>query len=497
MKIVDPQEIAATEKRAFAEGVSEIELMENAGAAVADYILNLVRQNGLAKNILILAGKGNNGGDGFVAGRHLIGEGCTVHAIQLQNQLSPLCLEQKKRFIQEGGTLISFEEMEDQISSYGIIVDGLFGTGFGGVIEGELKNVIHLANQSEVPIIAIDIPSGLNGQTGEVKGPCIQATVTLTLTAPKIGFFIGEGWNFIGNLEVISIGLPDIYYDQMEPFAYLLERRTLRYLLPPIVRNRQKYERGHAVLMAGSPGMTGSAFMASFGCFRGGAGYVHLLIRDGMSDAFHALPELITPNISNMNRNELLDLINGANAFLAGPGFGRGEAEQRFMQEVLPHVEVPIVIDADALYLLAHHDVALPEKALLTPHHGEMARLLHQQKQPFSIPFLRDAQEYAKEMGVHILLKGGPTFYLAPSDDIPIVIPFGDPGMATAGSGDLLGGVIVSLLAQGLGLSDAALLGAGLHGIAGEIAAQQVTSYSMKAMDIGQALPAAYQSILS
>lgn len=495
MKIVSPKEISALEKRAFAEGVHERELMENAGKAVAHYCQNLIEQNGLPPQVLILTGKGNNGGDGFVAGRCLIEEGFTVHAIQLQNHLSPLCLEEKKRFIQAEGVLLSFEEMEDGIHSYGVIIDALFGTGFTGTIEGDLRKVVHLANQSELPILAIDIPSGLNGETGEVAGACIQATVTLALTAPKMGFFLGNGWNCIGKLEVVPIGLPDLYYEEMEPEGYLLEKSHLHPLLPPIVRNRHKFQRGHAVILAGSPGMTGSSYLSSFGAFRGGAGYVHLLVRDGMEEAYHNLPELITPNISSMEIEEVLDLINGADACLVGPGFGRSDPDQKFLKELIPQLQVPTVLDADALYLLSRKEIPLPEQVLLTPHHGEMARLLGQERPAFNKAFIQECQAYAKERGLHLLLKGAPTFYLSPAEEIPIALPFGDPGMATAGAGDLLSGVLAALLAQKLEIPDAALLGASLHGLAGELAAKKVTSYAMKAMDIGECLPEAFKLI--
>lgn len=493
MKIVTPKEISAQEKRAFADGINERELMESAGLQVANYTARLIEENQMIPKVIILAGKGNNGGDGFVAGSHLIAQGFEVHAIQLQNQLSPLCIVQKKRFIQEGGVLISFEDLEDTIATYGVIIDALFGTGFSGNIQGDIKNLIHLANQSQIPIIAIDIPSGLNGETGEVQGACIQATVTLTLTAPKIGFFIGEGWNFIGTLETFQIGLPDSYYDEIYPVAYLLERNQLHHLLPPLVRNRHKFERGHAVLLAGSKEMAGAAYLSALGTFRGGAGYVHLLIREGMEDGFHNLPELI---LAPFKGEESLDLINNADSCLVGPGFGRSDEDQSILYYVIQNIEVPAVLDADALYLLANEEVVLPEKVLLTPHHGEMARLLNQPKVPFSLQFIKDCQAYAKENNVHILLKGAPTFYISPHEEIPIITPFGDPGMATAGSGDLLSGILTALLAQKLEIGDAALLGASLHGIAGMLAAQEVTSYAMKTLDIANHIPDAFKAIL-
>ncbi|MDB2613753.1 NAD(P)H-hydrate dehydratase [Chlamydiales bacterium] len=496
MKVITPSLMREIEERAFSNGVSDLDLMKNAGRHIAHYISNLTKENSLKLSLLLLCGKGNNGGDAYVTGIHLLKEGFAIQAIQLGENLSPLCKKMREEFIDSGGTFLTLDEIPSRIDSFQFLLDGLFGTGFSGAVTGEFAQLIELANNALPPIIAIDIPSGLNGETGVVETVAIQAFSTLTLCLPKTGLYLNQGWNWVGHIITLPIGLPDEYLEEPPTFT-LTELQDLH--LPPIIRNRHKYQRGNVMILAGSPHMMGSSFLSSLGAFRGGAGIVHLLIKSGMESFYTHLPELITIPYDTLDLEDILILINHAKACIIGPGFGRSEAEVELLTALLPHIRTPSLLDADALWFLSNHETDLFQNTLLTPHHGEMSNLLgYNSTPPFDHSFILESKQFAEANQIPILLKGGPTVFLSQNPETPPnIIPFGDPGMATAGAGDLLSGIIGALLAQQLPLEEAAILGASLHGIAGELAAETLTSYSLKASDIADYIPAAFQLLLN
>ncbi len=487
MKIVTPQQMAYYESIAIGEGHSDQEFMEEAGSGVALSVHEYVEKFLLDKHVILLCGKGNNGGDALVAGIHLIHLDYDVIAYLHEpvEHCSPLFQKAYERFIQEGGRIGRDLESDLEDHPNSIVVDGLFGTGFHGEIDDPYETTIELVNFAQVPVIAIDIPSGLNGETGAVESTAIHAVETAFLGLPKTGFFLESGWEHVGRLKYVDFGMPAEYLEQMEPDMELLSTEMLLYSFPTIHRTRHKYDAGYVVGLAGSRGYGGAALLSSWAALKSGAGIVRLLYPQSIVEELAGSPpELIKMPCDFGDINNLIYHLNSATAVFVGPGLGRSPEIRELLKKVLPAIEKPCVLDADALFHLSQENIRLPEKCVLTPHTGEMARLLHEDK-PLTISraYLQQCQRYAEELNVTLVLKGGPTFIFHPGE-IMRVCSKGDPGMATAGAGDVLTGVIASLLAQGLTPHDAASLGAFVHGLAGEHASDLYTPYCMTASDI-------------
>jgi ADP-dependent NAD(P)H-hydrate dehydratase / NAD(P)H-hydrate epimerase len=488
MKVVSSKQMAYIESLAYRDGALESDFMEEAGSGVALVVQDFTERNQLDHHVLLLCGKGNNGGDAYVAGVHLLHLDYEVQAIQLApiNTCSELCQKNYHRFLLDGGRVqeVSSEE-EFHFPSSGVIIDGIFGTGFHGEVPEPFASIIRKANESKLPIIAVDIPSGLNGETGKLGGEAVRAAETAFLTLPKTGFFLLDGWNHVGKLRYVDFGLSREYIDESESDFIMLTNELLKPILPPIVRNRHKYQRGFVVGLGGSPGMPGASLMSSAAALRGGAGIVKLLHPRGMeAELASSQVELIKIPYDPADIAPMIDMLNKASGVFIGPGMGLGVTAKTLLRQLLPNVHKPCVLDADALTILSEENIPFPEHTILTPHMGEMLRLLKMQgPQPLNKDFLQICQSYAENKRVTLILKGGPTFVFHPDEPITIN-PAGDPGMATAGSGDVLTGLLSALLAQGLTTHQAACLGVYIHGLAGECAAFEMTSYCVNASDI-------------
>lgn len=488
MKAISSHQMSQLESLAYREGSSEMDFMEEAGSGIALVVHDYIENHNLVKNVTLVCGKGNNGGDAYVAGVHLLHLDCDVLAFQLVpiDDCSTLCRENYHRFIQEGGRVLQISDASElSLPSQGIIVDGIFGTGFQGVPREPYASIIKRLNESLLPIIAVDIPSGLNGTTGEVLGEAIVAVETAFLGLPKTGFFLNQGWNCVGALRYVDFGLPRVYIEEVESEMVMLESEGVRPYLPKIKNSRHKYEAGYVVGLAGSPSMPGAAILASTAALRGGAGIVRLLHPKGMETQLAgSLPELIKSAYDPGDIAFLAENMNKASATFIGPGLGRDTDTFKMLAQLLPLLTKPCVVDADALNMLAHMDVTLPPEVILTPHHGEMDRLLHNSGHSLiSMDYLQQCQAFAQQKAATLVLKGGPSFIF--HDGMPIAVnPRGDPGMATAGSGDVLTGLLAALLAQGLSTQHAAYLGVYIHAVAGEFAAGEYTPYCLIASDI-------------
>lgn len=488
MKVVSSAEMSRIETIAYGAGAKPDQFMESAGRGIALHVEEYIRHHKLTRMVTLLCGKGNNAGDAYVAGSHLHRNGYAVFAYQLEpiENCSPLCRQNYYRFISHGGVAVDVKSAIDFLFPHGgVIVDALFGTGFHGVAEGLYAAAITTANGSGVPILAIDIPSGLNGQTGEALGPAIEATETLFLGLPKTGFFLNQGWNCVGRLTPIDFGLDDAIIEQAQEEMIFLTNDQVAGLLPKLKRQRHKYDAGVVMGWAGSPSMPGAALMASLAALRGGCGLIRLLHTAEMQTELNSSPfEVIKLPYNDKEPEALIEALNSGNSCFIGPGLGRSKVIRKLLADVLPHVKVPHVIDADALTIIAEEEIPFPIGSIITPHVGEMRRLLKLTDK--AVPdkeWLEICQQYVREHQVTLVLKGPPTFIIHPKEDI-LVSPRGDTGMATAGTGDALTGLIASLLAQGVRSRDAATLGVYLHGIAGERAAQAKTSRAMIATDV-------------
>jgi NAD(P)H-hydrate epimerase len=493
MKVVSAKAMAALENRAYQQGCSEKDFMENAGKGIA---FN-VQSHFDCCHVWLLCGKGNNGGDAFVAGRYLLEQGFTVTAIQPEplTVCSPLCQLNASLFQKRGGRICSSVDT----FSPGVIVDGFFGTGFKGSIREPYAALVERANASGLPIIAVDIPSGVNGSTGEVEGTAINATTTLFLELPKTGFFLQQGWNQVGQIRAVPFGLPSAIKEDAQGDFELITQQLVHDFLPPIKRNRHKYAAGYVAGLAGSATMPGAALLASEAALRGGSGMVRLFHSQGMEVALACSPyELIKIPYDDNNLDPLVKLLNQAGALFIGPGLGRDDVVRKRLKTVVPLIERPCVIDADALIAFAQEPFKLPPQTIFTPHSGEMQTLLKKEERlTLNLELLATCQKYVEEHQITLIYKGAPTFVFHPGKQ-PFLNPTGDPGMATAGSGDVLTGLLASLLSQKCSCHEAALLGVYLHGLAGEIAAhKRGVSYGIVASDLIANFSDAYLDILT
>jgi len=494
LPVVTAQEMARIESLAYAEGASEQRFMENAGLSIAEITEDFVEAQQLPRKASLIVGKGNNGGDAFASGLALLDKGFSVSAwhIYPPDICSPLCQQMLTRFQDKGGIVHAIhDERAFVFHPEGVILDGLVGTGFKGKAEGILAKAIEHTNRSHLPILALDIPSGVNGTTGAVESVAINATQTIYLELPKLGFFLKEGWNHVGQLSRGIFGLDKKYHKHAKPSAYLFDTNTLGQLLPPIKRTRHKYEAGYVLGFAGSKAMPGAAMLSSFSTLLSGAGIVRLFHTKKMDAALSAAPfELIKEEWDGKSLQRFKKESERAHALFLGPGMGRTKTVEQAIKTLLANSSLPTVIDADALYFIAQNPQwILPEQSILTPHHGEMHTLLSTFDTKASDPI----QAYVNHKKITLVLKGAPTF-IYHDKEIPIIIARGDPGMATAGSGDVLTGMIAAMLAQGLKPRTAACVAVSLHAIAGEIAAEYFTSYSVTASKIMECISEAFST---
>ncbi len=496
MKVVKAREMARIEQLAYSQGASEEEFMNSAGAGVAGHVQSFIGRYHLKPDITLLCGSGNNAGDAYVAGAILLQGGFHVHALSFASfeKSSPLCQLQSKRFVDAGGLIEYVQESSNiDFSEAEVLLDGILGTGFHGEVTGLYRRAIESANRSGIPIIAIDVPSGIDGTTGSIGGVAIDAVETLFLGLPKTGCFVGEAWNYVGKISIYDFGLGSERIDQADADFTLIDEPMMQAFFPPLVRNRHKYQAGYVVGLGGATGMPGAPIMSSFTALRAGAGIVRLLHPAGMESELAFAPyEVIRQGYKEGDIHTVLEAFERAAALFIGPGLGTSHAALKLLKKVLPAIDRPCVIDADALTLIAHHSLPIPPEVVLTPHHGEMKRLL---KVEGTIPFhelLQKSQEYVDAHQVTLILKGAPTFVLHPGLK-PHLCAHGDPGMATAGSGDVLTGIVAAFLAQIGDPLKAALLSVQAHALAGEYAADELTSYCMTATDITEALPLVFR----
>ncbi len=490
-KIVTSQEMARIEREAYTRGEKAEEFMDRAGFNVAALVQRYIEHKKLSRNIFLLAGKGNNGGDGFAAAAELLRRGFSVEALEIYpfDQCGPLCKAKADSFQRLGGKIRFLQEQEPiPFPKEGILLDGLVGTGFKGKAEGVLARAIQETNQASIPIIAIDIPSGVSGDNGEVGSVAIRAALTIYLGLPKLGFFLGKGYEHIGELQKAEFGLKEFDLEHAHAEGILFDESLWPSLLPPISRTQHKYKRGYLLVWAGSPGMPGASLLSCMGALRGGAGIVRLFYEEKMVSQLASAPwEIIRQPIKHVQA--IYDESERAGCLMLGPGLGRGPVLGNLFKKILKGIKCPLVIDADGLYFLAKNLKAIPSNAILTPHRGEIVWLIGHFHSEHEL--LHNAQAFVEKHQVVLLCKGAPTILFHPGQK-PLFLPVGDPGMATAGAGDVLSGVIGALYAAGLSAFEAAIAGVCVHGKAGQIAAHEKGERSVIASDILEAIPTAY-----
>lgn len=477
------------------EPVKSIDLMERAARAVADRVLVKYAGTGL---FYVLAGRGNNGGDGYAVARMLrqAGRGVVVYDVAVSEAFSPDCAENRRRFTDAGGEVLRVDAGGDFLFSGepGVWVDALFGAGLNRPVAGWVGEVIGQLNATGWPVVAVDMPSGLLGEDNRQNdGAIVRATWTLTFQFPKLALFFPENECYVGRFEVLEIGLhARILCGHPSPYRYLTREAVAR-RLPRWSRFAHKGTLGHALLVAGSYGMPGAALLALRGALRSGAGLVTAHVPRGLKPLLHlAAPEALVAADRDEN---LFTGITGPERYSAigvGPGLGTAPETAAGFRRLLDSWQGPLVADADALNILAAFPewlTLLPAGTILTPHPGEFARLAGKTDGDFDR--LNNLTTFARRYGVVVVLKGAHTAIAFP-DGTCCFNTTGNPGMAKGGSGDVLTGVITALLAGGMAPRDAAVVGVYVHGLAGDLAAARLGERTLTAGDLAEGLAAAW-----
>ncbi len=517
MELVTASEMRALDRIAIEERkIPSLRLMENAGKAV---VHEMERHFGSlrGKTVTVVAGKGQNGGDGFVVARLLRERRCRARVVLLapQSALKGDAAVTLRRFQRAGGRCHPIKSGADLatlldpfIQGSDILVDAIFGTGLNATVEGMPASVMTLMNASGRPIVAVDLPSGLDADTGAVWGTAVAASLTVTLARPKRGLYLGAGPNHAGAIRVADIGIPpDLIVAAKIPVA-LLEPAGFRSVLP--VRNRVAHKGtfGHVGIIAGSVGKTGAAAMAALGALRSGAGLVTVAVPCSLNDVLEAklleamtvpVPETEARTLSKEALPALLSFAAGKTAVAIGPGLGTHPETRALVQELLGNVARPIVLDADGINAVVGHREVLGKihaPLVVTPHPGEMARLVGCSTADVQEDRLGVSARLAQEQKVCVVLKGAGTVIAGPDGRLA-VNPTGNPGMATAGTGDVLTGMITGLMAQGLSPWEAACAGVYLHGLAGDLAASDQGETGLIAGDVIRAIPRAIHHVLT
>lgn len=508
MKLLNAEEMKNIDNRAMQEHmIPGIILMENAGIRTVELIEDMLENLSNSK-VIILVGKGNNGGDGLVIARHLINAGANVDTFLF---CSPTKLNNDPLInynILAGMTdsiyqLYSDEDLDRLMLSFisaDLIVDAIYGIGFKGSLGEFEAQVVKMANWSKAPIVSVDIPSGVEADTGRVHGEAIKASHTVTFALPKIGLIMEPGKNYTGNLTVADISIPLSLLNEEALQTNLITQEMVNRFIKPRLAESHKGTYGHALLIGGSRGMTGAIVMSSCAALRSGAGLVTTALPDSLVAIIQSsvmevmaapLAETKEGAISIEALPAIENLLGAASVCAIGPGLSRYQEAHVLLRFVLERAGIPIIIDADGLNALEGDISILKDRQIpiiITPHPGEMARLTGKTIEEIQSNRINIARYYASEWGITVVLKGNRTIVASPSGEIYVNIT-GNPGMATAGSGDVLTGIISGLMAQGLKAIDAAISGVFIHGKAGDKAVETMGENALVAGDIINFLP--------
>jgi ADP-dependent NAD(P)H-hydrate dehydratase / NAD(P)H-hydrate epimerase len=512
LKVVTAQEMREIDRKTIEGlGIAGHVLMERAGGAVAIKIRELFGK----RKVIVLAGSGNNGGDGIVTARELYTLGWNVRVLLLarEERLSPDCAEQYA-IARKIGVPVAFSEGVTATDLHSaIVVDALLGTGLHKDVEGSMADTIRFLNGFHSPVVSVDIPSGISSDTGHVMGTAVRADYTVTFGLPKRGHLLYPGAEYTGRLFIENIGFPASLLDSDDLRVELPERLFISSLVPERKRYSHKGSYGHVLIIAGSRGKTGAAFMAAQSCLRAGAGLVTMGVPESLLDVFQSrvteemtlpLPDRGDGNLSYRAAEVISGFLSErADVLCIGPGIGVSGETERLLEELVRHSKRPMVIDADGLNSIRDPSAMRDSKAplILTPHPGEMARLLkggtgQEVMKKVEGDRISVALDFSAGTGSCLVLKGVPTIIAGP-EGRAFVNPTGNPGMATGGAGDVLTGMIASFLGQGLRPFHAAVLGVYMHGLAGDMAAGNKGEHSLIASDIIDALPDAFKELYS
>ena len=498
-RIVTAGEMREIDRRTIEEvGVPSLILMENAGLGVVKAVEEMLAGKG-EKSVIVFCGKGNNGGDGMVVARHLFNRGIRVE----------ICLIGERNTL-GGDALVNMQVLEGfgikvtpvgskkdlrRIGEGDLIVDALLGTGVTGEVGGLVADVIDWMNGSSLPVVSVDLPSGLHSDDGSFQGACVRASRTVTMAELKRGFVLPPGRELAGRVTVADIGAPGFVGRSVGIKTFLLEESDITERLPerPVAAHKGTF--GKILILAGSPGMTGAATLASKASLRVGGGLTILgtprelnpILEEKLTEVMtKPLPQTSEGTLSLEAEAEMDSLLRWADVLAIGPGLSTNPETAELIRRIVLKSRVPTVIDADGLNAFAEKPVLLEEKSgvrVLTPHYGELSRLVGLSIDEISRRRVEVARESASRFGSVVVLKGAPTVVASPEGEV-FVNPTGNSGMATAGAGDVLTGMVVGFLAQGCPPVDATLCGVYLHGLAGDLGSQVLGERSLVAGDL-------------
>lgn len=503
MKLFTTKQIAELDKFTIEnEPISDIDLMERASLQITHW---LIKNFSNERKMIFFAGPGNNGGDALAIARQMaeLDFICEVYLFDFGKELKKSSAINWKRLEEQDKVKLAILNSLNKfpkIQSDDIILDGLFGSGLTRTLEGIPAQIVQQINKLQNTVIAIDIPSGLMGEdnSGNIPGNIIQANYTITFQFPKISFLFAENEQFVGNWEVLPIGLHREGIEQTPSNYVFLEKEEIRTYIPVRSRFSHKGTFGHALLIAGSFGKMGAVVLASKACLRAGVGLLTSHVpRLGYSIIQTAVPEAMTSVDQHDSMFTEFPDLKPFTAIGVGPGLGSKSNSRRALFELLEKTAVPLVIDADALNILAENQQwleKLPENSILTPHPGEFKRLTGDSINSFGQ--IQKQIEFSKKHKVVVVLKGAFTSVSTPTGKL-YFNSTGNNGMATAGSGDVLTGIILGLLAQGMSSENAAVSGVFLHGIAGDLAILEESENSLIAGDLIKFLGQAFLSLKS
>jgi NAD(P)H-hydrate epimerase len=513
MIVVTAEQMRAMDRLTIQKyGTPSLTLMERAGEGVVKAILDRFAEPA-KRGVLILAGKGNNGGDGFVVARLLRQQGitCEVALLASPKDLSVDAAHNLKAYLKTNGKLLEIHSdrsglLNDAVAGKGLLVDAILGTGTKNAIRGIYADAIRAMNASGLPIVAVDIPSGLDADKGIPLGVCVRAAMTVALAFPKLGEVVHPGVDYVGDLVVADIGIERRALSEVGAQTEILTREEIRSLVPIREPDSHKGTYGHVVVMAGSRGKTGAAILASRACMRAGAGLTTLAAPRSLNNILaggsievmtEPLRDSSAEEIEPLSDQEWRRLLERKTVMLFGPGIGITDSTRSNLRWLLRHLDLPWVIDADGLNNLAldrerlRHARTAP---ILTPHPGEMARLLGTDTVTVNQDRIGVARAFATEQRCYVVLKGARTVLATPDGKV-FINPTGNPGMASGGMGDVLAGILAALLGQRLSAEEAMKLGVYLHGFAADRIAAERGQVGIIASDVIEALPDAMRSL--
>ncbi|MFL6235141.1 MAG: NAD(P)H-hydrate dehydratase [Thermoanaerobaculia bacterium] len=514
MRILTAEAMREVDRAAIEElGIPSLVLMENAAIGVVEAI---GESFGEAESAAVFCGPGNNGGDGLAVARHLSVRGWEVRIFLVTGgrQLSgdaatQLSICRKAELaVMEVASPADLAGAAEAAAECDLVVDALFGTGLARPLEGLFADAVETINDLPIPCVAVDLPSGLSGSQAQPIGPHVEADLTVTFAAPKVAHVFPPASDSVGEMAVTDLGIPPRLVEDVEEEAgdlHLLVGEELAELVPERDPDSHKGDYGHALIVAGSPGKAGACILAARAAVRAGAGLVTAAVPEPILQTVDlgsiesmtlALPTGASGHLAERAAEAVLEAAEGKAALALGPGLGQEPSTVAAIRQIALECPLPLVLDADGINAFAGKAGDLAGRraeTILTPHPGELGRLLGISTAQIQEDRIAAARGAAEETGAIVILKGHMT--LVASGTAVFVNPTGNPGMATGGTGDVLTGLIAGLLAQGLDALDAAVLGVYLHGLAGDLAASRLGEMALAANDLIEILPAALAAL--